>query len=86
MIAKFHYTVNSDEFDDYLEVEYLATNDYLLYLSEVAEIAAKKFFHDHDGWDYSWPIELHLWDAGEMIGKFLVDVAFIPTFKAKKIN
>lgn len=50
--------------------------------SWLAEDAADDFFHRHDGWDASWPIEFKLYDGDRCLGAFSVDVEQRPHFSA----
>ncbi len=63
------------------------TNWGLENLQYVAEAGADQFFHEHDGWDYDWPLKFALFDAitEERLGVFEVQLESVPTFYAKEI-
>lgn len=50
----------------------------------LAEDLAEDFFHNHDGWESSWPQELRVWKNGECVGVFDVDCEAAPSFSATK--
>lgn len=42
---------------------------------------AVKFYHDHDGWESSWPITFHVEDVdGVFLGSVTVELEHEPTF------
>ena len=52
----------------------------------IAEAAAEDFFHNHDGWEASWPIEFSIFEAGDkFLGTFSVDCKAVPQFLAHRI-
>ena len=53
----------------------------------IAEDAAKDFFHNHDGWESTWPLEfVILNNALQEIGRFSIDMEAVPTFWATSLK
>ena len=85
-MTKIYYTTEP-EFDDYLHI---VTSTWDYDAIDWATHAAKDFYSDHDGWEYSWPLKIWLWNEdGTPIDCYSVDVEFEPTFYAcrkEKVN
>ena len=52
----------------------------------IAEEAAQDFFHNHDGWEAIWPVEFTLFNDGQRLGCFTVDVEPQPIFHATLLS
>ena len=54
--------------------------DYVLDLAE-------EVFHEHDGWEATWPLTFRLWDeAGEFVADYEVDIENEPRFYVNKVK
>lgn len=54
--------------------------------TSLAMICGRDFFHEHDGWEASWPIPFQLFDSDGMpSGTFSVDMEAEPQFIAEPI-
>lgn len=51
----------------------------------IVEDCAEDFYHNRDGWDSSWPVDITVYINRESIGTFEVECDFEPTFSATKI-
>ena len=55
----------------------------------IAQDCAKDLFHNHDGWEASWPLTILVYDAPYeegLMGKFLVDLETVPEFYASEVT
>lgn len=48
----------------------------------VATDLADHFFHNHDGWDHSWPVQFRLYEDDKEVGRFSVEQEAVPSFSA----
>jgi len=56
-------------------------------LDRVAESAAEDYFHNYDGWDYTWPLEFEIFSfTGESLARFSVDLESEPVFCSWEIS
>lgn len=54
-------------------------------LNYVAEDAAEDFYHNHDGWESTWPLNFVILDEDfNELGKFVVNMEAVPSFLAYK--
>lgn len=55
---------------------------------QIAEEAAKDCFHNHDGWEISWPqvVALHDGENGPEIARFTVEMEAEPVFYAAPVS
>lgn len=51
---------------------------------DCAELAAEDFYHNHDGWDVTWPLEFEIYFDGVRQGAYAVDLDWSPDFVARK--
>lgn len=53
---------------------------------QIIEECAKDYWHNHDGWEENWPLDIVLHDGmdGNVIAKFTVDMEAEPTFFIEK--
>lgn len=71
-----YYTVNYPEFDDYMFVDI----SYDVSLKEMAKFAAKDY-EGNSNWENATDAEFYLWNRDkEFLGKFLVEVDYIPSY------
>ena len=52
-----------------------------------AEIFAKDYYDNHDGWEDDWPITFRTWDEeGVWLGDYMVELDYDPTFNATEVT
>ncbi len=51
--------------------------------TEIAEDAGKEYYHEHDGWEASWPLDFEIFSEGKSLGVFTVTQEAEPTFSAE---
>ncbi|CDM92183.1 hypothetical protein L7G72_10185 [Xenorhabdus bovienii] len=71
---------NSDDLTD----RYALKNDTLnaSSLKRLAEMCAKDYNDNHDGWGAYWPIDIVVFSEGRSVGVFRVEQEYNPTFTA----
>lgn len=81
-MKKYLYSVGHKDFDDTFEIEVKYQNiDYSV--EDVAEEAAEDYYHNHDGWDSSWPQIIYVWNEDEeYLGASEVEMEAQPHFYA----
>lgn len=47
----------------------------------IVEQAAEDYYFEHDGWEFTWPVTIRLWDEQKyLIGDYEVEMEAEPTF------
>lgn len=52
----------------------------------VATDLADHFFHNHDGWEHSWPLQFRIYEDGKEVARYSVEQETAPTFHANAIE
>jgi hypothetical protein len=78
---KYDYTYTAHDYEDAQEFE-LRTIWEPDQVEEVAEEAAEDYFHNHDGWESSWPRPITIFRDGKKLRTVSVDMEAVPKFFA----
>ena len=86
----FYETYYKGPLDPKFEPEHNLEYEYFLscydFENEV-KYMAEDFFHNHDGWECSWPLNFRVWkENGELIGDFKVEMEAVPEFYVIRIT
>jgi hypothetical protein len=81
-LGEFWYSIDDDS--ERFSAERPSPTDELEWL---AEIAAEDYFHNHDGWDASWPTNIAIYEdaEGPRLATFFVEMESRPDFCARRI-
>ena len=53
---------------------------------EIAEEAAKNYYHNCGGWKSSWPMKIEVFSGFRSLGSFLVYIRHEPSFSAEELQ
>ncbi|WP_370242834.1 hypothetical protein [Marisediminitalea sp.] len=55
-------------------------------LESLAEEMALEYYTDHDGWESTWPMHLHIYQDDQLLGTFKMEIDYDPTFTATEAD
>ena len=55
-------------------------------LDTLCTVLAEDLFHNHDGWEASWPMTIYIWFDDEYMGAYSVDMETVPVFHGTRVN
>lgn len=86
-VFRYKYSVYEADFDNSYDFKSLWDVEESEYWTKsAAQDMAKDFHQNHDGWEYSWPLNLSIFRTdGSLVGTFEVDREMEPVFSARKI-
>lgn len=83
-MAVYQYQVEND--DERYDFKSNFMSDSEMGREWIAQDAGEDFYNNHDGWEAEWPLELSLYDNGQFLGCFKVELESVPQFYSSLVT